>query len=167
MHKPPAGKPRARAVAALIATLLIHTTPIAAGGRHRAVAVSTSLEELTVTIVNVTVPGSDALLDAGSVAGDPRSGAPGATIRRTIGLRIGAAAAQPTGKAVLRASIRETETRYRVRVDGLPLTQVPRLIDAAAPRGVVVNHRLEIEVPPAVPAGSLEVTIDWEATAEQ
>jgi hypothetical protein len=131
------------------------------------VAASFPLEELSITVTGVTAPGSDALLETGSVAQESRrDGHRETVVRRTFGLRIGALAAQATGRAVLSASIRDDSNGYRVRIDGMLLTKTPRVIDAHAPRGVVVTHRLEIEVPPTAPAGALDVTIDWEATTE-
>jgi hypothetical protein len=110
----------------------------------------------------------EARLDLGSVSA--AENADGRRLRRTrvrrrIGIRIGAAGA--TARPVsLRAFLAADDGRVRVRVDGLPLSSVPRLIDPAVRTGVTSSHLIEIEVPESEPEGPFFARITWLAETD-
>lgn len=166
MSSPSAGKSPVRAVTVLVCFLLLLTQPLAAGGRRRAVAVSTLLDDLSITIVQVTAPGVDALLETGAIVHQPSEKRGLTTTRHQFGLRVGAPSQSARGMAVLRASLETGDARIAVRIDGVELGPVPRVIDAQAPVGLVLQRNLEITVPPDMPEGTLALTINWEAVTE-
>jgi hypothetical protein len=140
-----------------IAFLLILANPSIAGGRRRPAASPAPAEELSIVFVGMSGSGSDAMFDAG-VASRPRG-----VIVRSFGLRLDAGT-RTTGTAVLRVWLESNDGRSTIRIDGIPLGTLPRVLDAHAPLGHVTTHRLEIEVPPDVDAGSFGSAIRWEAT---
>jgi hypothetical protein len=140
-----------------IAFLLILTNPSIAGGRRRPAASPAPAEEMSIVFVGMSGSGSDAMFDAG-VASRPRG-----VIVRSFGLRLDAGT-RTTGTAVLRVWLESNDGRSTIRIDGMPLGTLPRVLDAHAPLGHVTTHRLEIEVPPEVAAGSFGSAIRWEAS---
>lgn len=145
-------------------TLIILFFPavLEAGGRRRAVAVSPTFDELELTFVeNGALP--DAIIDAGAVSwnGD---GKKGASTRRQIGIRIGRPSGEARGTATLRAFLETAGTRCSVRIDGILLGPVPRIVQANAPIGITTKHRIEIEVPTDAPEGAFDAVIRWEVT---
>jgi hypothetical protein len=85
--------------------------------------------------------------------------------RRQIAVRLRSASGRARF-ARLQASLKVEDPRCRVRIDGIVLTQVPQLIDAAAPVGAAVAHTLEIEVPVSEPPGVLATEITWLADTD-
>jgi len=140
-----------------IAFLLILTNPSIAGGRRRPAASPAPAEEMSIVFVGMSGSGSDAMFDAG-VASRPRG-----VIVRSFGLRLDTGT-RTTGTAVLRVWLESNDGRSTIRIDGIPLGTLPRVLDAHAPLGHVTTHRLEIEVPPDVDAGNFGSAIRWEAT---
>ena len=135
----------------LIAALL--AAPAQAGGRRRA-AVSAPRPEITIAFVGVTAGGgSEGLIEAGRMSH---------VQRRAFGIRIDG----PGTAATLRASLETADGRCTVRVDGIELGAVPKVIAARTPLGGVTNHTLEIVVPPSVPEGSFAASVRWEASNE-
>jgi hypothetical protein len=131
-----------------LSLLLILTNPAIAGGRRRPAASPAPAGEMTIVCVGMSGSGSDALFDAG-VASRPRG-----VIVRSFGLRLDAGT-RTTGTAVLRDWLESNDGRSTIRIDGMPLGTLPRVLDAHAPLGHVTTHRLEIEVPPERDAQSL------------
>jgi len=142
-----------------IAFLLILSMPTIAGGRRRTAASPAPAEEMTIVFVGLSSNGSDALYDAG-VASRPRG-----VIVRTFGIRIDAGT-RMTGTAVLRAWLESNDGRSTIRIDGKLLGSQPQIVDAHTPLGHVTTHRLEIEVPTDVAAGSFGSSIRWEGSTD-
>ena len=142
---------------ALLAITLVSALAVPAfGGRRRVVAVSPApQDELKITFVNVTGSGSEAMIDAGSIS---------KVTRRRFGIRLDAAGAAEGATATLRAFLESHDGRSTIRVDGVVIGTVPRLINAQTPLGIVTTHTLEIEVPATVPEGALASSLRWEAS---
>jgi hypothetical protein len=128
------------------------------GGRRRVVAVSPG-PELKITFVNVTSSGSEALIDAGAM-----SRTRGRVKRKVFGIRLDAANASEGATATLRAFLESHDGRSTIRVDGIEIGSIPKLINAQTPLGIVTTHTLEIEVPATVPEGALASSLRWEAS---
>jgi hypothetical protein len=130
------------------------------GGRRRTVAVSRpAQEELKITFVNVTSSGSEAMIDAGAM-----SRTRGKVTKRVFGIRLDAANPSEGATATLRAFLESHDGRSTIRVDGIEIGSVPKLINAQTPLGIVTTHTLEIEVPATVPQGALASSLRWEAS---
>lgn len=54
-----------------------------------------------------------------------------------------------------------TETRCRVRINGIALSAVPVVVDPMMPVGVGVEYTIELEVPRDASAGALAEAITW------
>jgi hypothetical protein len=122
-------------------------------------AVSPSSPPLQLTIVG------SAVIDAGTIVW--RGGAERSTRAvRTATLRIGEASSEPRGTATVRAYVETLDRRCTLRIDGITLTTVPRVIRRHAPVGIPFTHRIEIEVPVTAADGPLEASIAWEVTTE-
>lgn len=83
-----------------------------------------------------------------------------ATIRRrvTVDLQSRSSLAR---FATVRAFLATDDGRSRVRVDGIPLSSTPQLIEARARLGSATTHTIEIEIPASMPAGPLFSSITW------
>jgi hypothetical protein len=101
-------------------------------------------------------------LDVGTLARHER--ARGARVVRTVAIGIDRKNGVAGGTAELRAFVQSADPRHIVRVDGIVLSGAPTLIDAHAPIGASIPHRIEIEVPPAVPEGAVASNIEWQVT---
>ena len=154
------------ALTIVLASLLVSSAdPAFAGGRRRAAAVSPSRDDLTITFTEARGTAGDAVIDAGRIAYRPRRNGPRtSTTTRRFGIRIGAASGEPRGTATLRAWLETTDPNTTIRIDGVVLGTVPRVVDGQARIGVVTDHRLEIEVPLSAPEGPVAVTIRWEVS---
>ncbi|HEX7155367.1 MAG TPA: hypothetical protein VF618_28125 [Thermoanaerobaculia bacterium] len=133
------------------------------GGKRRAVAPPAAAEEISIAFVELTA----GQVDVGVIAHVPSKKKQGWTVvTRTIGVRIDRGNRVAGGTAILRAWLDEPDARCVVRVDGVALTNVPRIIDAHARIGAVTPHRLEIEVPVTAAEGPLASAIRWEVSTE-
>jgi hypothetical protein len=109
----------------------------------------------------------DALMDAGRLAApwnrDPhrRAAGPSSSVERRVGVRITTRSGR-RGFARLRAFLETADPRVFVSVDGVVLTSAPRLVDAQAPIGSSVSHRVKVEVPASEPPGAFASRIVWE-----
>lgn len=130
----------------LLIALLLLPAEIHAAGRRRVAPV---LPDDIVISFDSQAP----LLDVGTVHHG--------TVTKTIGVRL-THRSGATGFARLRASV-AGDGRAAVRVDGLTLTSVPRLVEARAAVGGTGRHRIEIVVPASAPEGALATSIVWEA----
>ena len=115
--------------------------------------------ELAIVFVGMSGSGSDAVLDTGMVSG------PRGAIVRTLGIRLDSGT-RTTGTAVVRVWLESHDERTAIRIDGMSIGTLPRILDAHAPLGRVIAHRLEIDVPPDVPEGAVASSIRWEATTD-
>lgn len=80
-------------------------------------------------------------------------------VTRRIGIRIESSVG---GSVMLRAWLENPDARCRIRLNGLDLGAMPRVISAAAPIGQTVSHRIEIDVPVDAPEGAISSEIAWE-----
>jgi hypothetical protein len=136
--------------------LMFFLHPLYAGGRRRSAATSPSVrDEVSIAFVGVTGGGREAVMDAGRVAQF--------RTRRVFGIRLDAPGAS-SGTATLRAYLESFDGRATVRIDGITLGLVPRVIDAQAPLGSITMHTLEIEIPPTVPEGAFASAVRWDVT---
>jgi hypothetical protein len=110
----------------------------------------------------------DALLDAGRLVAcwSSRTRArmtalPPVTLERRVGVRITSRSGR-RGFARLRTYLETLDPRVLVSVDGVVLTTAPRLVDAQAPIGSTVSHRVDVEVPASEPPGAFASRIVWE-----
>lgn len=134
------------------------TAPLVAGGRRRVLAASPASSDVSLVFLDST------LVEIGTIA-SPGSRRPAVT-KKTITMRIGAASREPRGTATLRAFLESPDPRCTVRIDGIPLSAAPRVIQRHAPIGIPFTHRLELEVPLSVSEGPLHTAIGWEITTE-
>ena len=153
----------------LAITLALTLAVPAFGGRRRAVAVSPAVQdELKIVFVGVTGGGSEAMVDAGAMSqtrvGRGRGRRAVSVTRRVFGIRIEAAHASEGATAALRAYLESHDGRSVIRIDGIELTTVPKLIDAQLPLGTVTMRTMEIEVPATVPEGAFTSAVRWEAS---
>jgi hypothetical protein len=104
--------------------------------------------------------GADAQLDLGAVAATPaaiRSGR--ILVTRRVAVRIDGA-----GNAVrLLVALGAEAPGCTMRLDGMALSTIPRVIDAAHRVGTPVVHQLEIAIPRGVPAGRFLANLQWQA----
>jgi hypothetical protein len=63
--------------------------------------------------------------------------------------------------ARLSASLRDVDSRSRIRLDGTLLSALPRVVAAQVPVGRSTTHSLEIEVPASEPPGPIASSIEW------
>ncbi|MGZ6124249.1 MAG: hypothetical protein ACXWLR_04770 [Myxococcales bacterium] len=63
--------------------------------------------------------------------------------------------------ARLSASLRDLDTRCRIRLDGTLLSALPQVVDAQVPVGRSITHSLEIEIPASEPPGPIASSIEW------
>jgi hypothetical protein len=150
-------------------TLALALGAPAFGGRRHAVATSPSAQtDVTITFVGVTGGGSEAMVDAGvmSQSRTRRGRGPRATsmTRRVFGIRVDAAGASEGTTATLRAYLESHDGRTKIRVDGMELGTVPRVVDAQSPIGIVTRHMIEIEVPADVAEGAFASAVRWDVS---
>jgi len=137
--------------------------PSARAARRRAVATPPA-GDLTITFVPMA--GESLLgdtLDVGSVAHRGYERRDVTKVTRTVGIRV-TRTNGAKGVAALRAWVEAPDARVVLRVDGVVLSSVPRLVDSQAPLGAVIVHRIEIEVPVTAAEGAVLSSIRWEAT---
>jgi len=142
----------------LLALMLIVSlaAPAAHAARRRA-AVTPSADELA--IVFVPVAGQSLMGDVLEVGGIVRG-----KVARAVGVRIERRGGAGKGVAALRVWVESPDPRCTLRVDGKLLGAAPLLIDPQAPLGIMVAHRIEIDVPASAAEGLVLSSIKWEAT---
>lgn len=144
----------------LIITLSAALAGPAFGGRRRVVAASPSARDaITIAFVGVAGSGSDAMVDAGAL-----SLARAKRTRKVFGIRIDAPGAAEGATVTLHAYLESYDGRCTIRVDGVLLGTVPKLIDAHMPIGTVGRHTIEIEVPPSVSEGAFTSSVRWDVS---
>jgi len=129
------------------------------------VAVSSPSSELAIAFPDAGQT-SDGLVDAGTLAAQPRRGASrrGAVTVRRVAMHIGAPSPEARGTATVRAFLETPDPHCTIRIDGIVLGAAPRVIRQHAPLGLTVVYRVELEVPASAPDGALASTIGWEVT---
>ena len=121
--------------------------------------VTTAAGSLQVDVVRLAggasvQPGGGAFVaELGTVSSNVRATADGVAIEHlsnsyvvvtTIGLRVEGTGADT---ASVQAFVDSIAPRLVVRIDGMPLSQVPRTIASRVQVGTVTRHRLEVEIP--------------------
>jgi hypothetical protein len=139
------------------------------GARRRAVVPGNS-DVLAVEFVDIhssegsmTTTQSEAWLDMGRIAKQDQRQR-GVTVRRRFGVRVTRSGGIVYGTARITARLESWDGKARVRLDGRPITATPMLVDASAPIGGTIAHRLEIDVADTARAGPIAASIVWEAT---
>ena len=144
------------------------TGPLLAGGRRHAAA-SAPPEEIAISFVEASGKGSEAFIDAGTLSlAHTRSGRrtkAASVTTRVFGIRLDAGSTSAT-TAMLSASLESYDGRSVIRIDGIELTPVARVIQAQVAIGALTMHTMEIEVPASVPEGAFGSAIRWEATTK-
>jgi hypothetical protein len=106
----------------------------------------------------------DALVHIGSVSARPgaghRSGA--IVVRQRVGLRLDGQYASARVSVALAA---ETPG-CTVRVDGIVLSTIPRVINPVHRVGATVVHEIEMTIPASVPAGPFLSNLQWFAETD-
>lgn len=102
--------------------------------------------------------GSDAHVDLGTLA----AGRTGTRQRAIVMKRRVAVRIDGPGPAVRLSAALNVETPgCSVRVDGVALSTIPRMLDGAHRVGTAVVHQIEISIPANVPAGPFLSNIQW------
>jgi hypothetical protein len=148
----------ATVLALLTSTLL--SFDLHAGGRRRVVAVSPPPP-----VPQLVLVGTTGVIDGGAIAWDGGSRRSAVSLR-AVTMRIGDPSREPKGVATVSAFVEIVDPRFTIRVDGVPLTTMPRVIRRNAPIGVSFSHRIEIEVPATAAEGPLHTQIAWQVTTE-
>jgi hypothetical protein len=102
-------------------------------------------------------------LDLGAIsAASQRRGRRGEsfTLQRRVGVRVRGNETSAGTATVMAYVALPTEVRFYL--DGVLLTQTPRIIDTRAPLNRTVDHTLEIEIPKSKDQGTLDSGIEWE-----
>ena len=106
----------------------------------------------------------DAFVHIGSVSAHPAPGRKNAPIvvRQSVGLRLDGQYASARVSVALAV---ETPGCV-VRVDGLTLSTVPRMINPVHRVGATVVHEIEMTIPASVPAGAFLSNLQWFAESD-
>ncbi|HKO02100.1 MAG TPA: hypothetical protein VJ032_10425 [Thermoanaerobaculia bacterium] len=153
-----------RSIAAVILVIALLSPEVNAATRRR--AASAPIDPDAITISFTPADGmrttTRTALDVGTLA--RRERARGARVVRNVAVGIDRISGITGGTATLRALLQYSDGRATVRVNGITLGAAPVVIDAHAPIGSAIVHRIDIEVPPTVPAGEVASAIRWEVT---
>ncbi len=105
-------------------------------------------------------PAGDGHLDLGTVAASRAAMRNGRTVlTRRVAVRIEGAG--PTAR--LSVALATEAPGCTVRVDGLAISTIPRVVDAAHRVGAPVVHQIEITIPRNVPPGAFLSNFQWQA----
>ncbi|HEV8241836.1 MAG TPA: hypothetical protein VGS57_20905 [Thermoanaerobaculia bacterium] len=157
----------ARAV--LVACLAMPAASVGAAPAAPPPARAPELEDLTLSLaaVDAAVPGGprgEAVLDVGTLSAG--SAAHGRTpVHRRVVVRLDS----PSGRvavARLEAFLGSEPAGCTIRVDGVVLSTMPRLIDAVHRVGIAVVHEIEISIPASAPEGTFLNGIEWVAESD-
>jgi hypothetical protein len=113
-----------------------------------------------------TAAGGDAWLDVKDVARLPGSREHSTRLRRRFGVRLLRSSGSASGMATITARLQSTDGRMSMRLDGMPLTEAPMVVDLHASVGAVAFHTLEIEVSDSVAPGAIAASVNWEVNAQ-
>jgi len=104
--------------------------------------------------------GADAHLELGAIAATPSAMRSGRIlVTRRLAVRI-----DGSGPAVrLLVALDADAPGCTIRLDGVALSTIPRVIAAAHRVGAPVVHQLELAVPRGVPAGRFLTHLQWQA----
>ncbi|MES3000277.1 MAG: hypothetical protein V4787_06255 [Pseudomonadota bacterium] len=105
----------------------------------------------------------DAFMDIGSVSAvGGRAKNRGIVVTRRIAVKLEGVASTAKVSVALLAEM----PGCVIRLDGVQLTSIPRLIDPAHRVGSTVMHQLEMSIPAGVPAGPFLGNLQWLADTD-
>lgn len=107
--------------------------------------------------------GGDAFVDFGNVARQAGVGR-GIVVRRRIAVRLDGYPGAPAS-ARLSVALTVESPGCTVRVDGVTLSPLPRMIDPVHRIGADVVHEIEVTIPTTVPAGTFLSDLQWLAAS--
>lgn len=150
-------------------TLLAGTSALAASAGTAGVSVSAPATALTLRLLPLdgaarSDAAGDAFVHIGSVSAHPGPGRKNAPIvvRQRVGLRLDGQYASARVSVALAV---ETPGCI-VRVDGVTLSTVPRMINPVHRVGATVAHVIEMTIPASVPAGAFLSNLQWFAESD-
>jgi hypothetical protein len=115
------------------------------------------------TLESAAGAAADAHLELGRLAAAPARGRPPEAVRHArVAVRLDGSARH----ARLSAALLDDMPGCSVRVDGVVLSTVPRVIDPVHRVGVTVVHDIEITVTGSVPAGPFLSNLQWLAESD-
>ena len=146
----------------LALALLLSTLAAAAAG-----AQSITLSPAVVPLDAATrgVAAGEAFVDLGTVSARSGDGRGGIVVRRRVAVRLDAGAGGPASARLSVALATETPG-CTVRVDGVTLSTLPRVVDPVHRVGTAVVHEIEVTIPASVPAGSFVSDLQWLAESD-
>jgi hypothetical protein len=113
-----------------------------------------------------SVGGGDAVADFGAVSANHGAGRTrGIVVRRRVAVRIDSRLAT-TSSARLSVALIAEMPGSTVRVDGVTVSTVPRMIQPVHRIGTAVVHEIEMTIPASVPAGSFHNDLQWIAESD-
>lgn len=110
---------------------------------------------------NATVDVGDLSLQSPKVARHGRGRASSFSVVRHFRLRVERADRQ-SGRVEISAYLLQDCFNCRLRIDGVEISTVPKVIASNTQINTSIGHRLEIEVPTEAAAGALNAEIGWE-----
>lgn len=149
---------RRRSLLGAGATLLV--APVAhAVQRTRAATTGASLHTLRFEwLEGGHGSGPHASVDLGTLAADRKAMRERRVVlRRRVAVRVDG----PGPVVLLSAALLDEPAGCAVRVDGVVLSAVPRVIDPAHRVGAAVVHQLEFQIANDAPAGALSTRLQW------
>ncbi|HYC58364.1 MAG TPA: hypothetical protein VEK79_02245 [Thermoanaerobaculia bacterium] len=154
----------------ILITLLILAlaTPASARRRSRGIATGTK-PQLNMSFTGMGIDtGGDALLDAGNITRtrgpNRRMTARSTVTTHTFGIRVERAGGENSGSVTVRAFLEASDPRWSIRIDGKTIGTMPLVIDPTAPIGQVRMHTMELDIPTAMPEGTVFNSVVWEIT---
>ena len=157
-----------RAAATLVACLLAAgSAGVASAAEPPSASEDLTLHLLPLDAAAHVVGEGDAMVELGDLsAAEPRRLHGRGVVART---RVAVRLDSPSGRLVsarLEAFLASETAGCTVRVDGITLSAVPRLIDAVHRVGEPVVHEIEVSVSPSAPEGTLLSEIEWVAESD-
>ena len=131
-----------------------------------AVAVTTGAGPLQLQFVAIepstrTLSDNQGLLDLGTLAARPSVGLPAIVVRQRVGIRLEGSATS----ARLSVSLADPGPGI-LRINGIPVSTSPRVIDPAHRIGTTVTHVIELTIPKDVAPGPLLGSLQWLAESD-
>ncbi|MES2936367.1 MAG: hypothetical protein V4864_01715 [Pseudomonadota bacterium] len=107
--------------------------------------------------------GGNAFVDIGAVAAHPAPGRGGPiVVRRRVALRLDG----PYASARLSVALAADIPGCTVRVDGLAVSSIPRIVNPVHQVGSPVVHDIEMSIPASVAAGPFLSNLQWFAESD-
>ena len=107
----------------------------------------------------------DAFVDLGTMSARDGGEGAGIVVRRRVAVRVEAGPGGPSSARLTVALGTETPG-CTVRVDGVTLTSLPRVLDPVHRVGTAAVHEIEVIIPASGPPGSFVSDLRWRAEAD-